>query len=272
MTRIWLVADDYGISKSVNVAICDLIARGRINGTSVMTVAPDFDRHEANLLSEAARTGKAEVGLHLTLTAPFRPLTKTYRPLRENAFLSLGRTFAFGLMGLLDPVAIAAEVRAQISAFIAAFGRPPDFIDGHQHVQLLPPVAESLLTVMHENAPNAWVRQCGSLPGVTAPDIKARVLNLLSGNFRNRAARHGVRTNRAFAGTYNFHADKRFDALFPTFLDAMTEDGLIMCHPGIVDDALRRLDSLTTLREREYEYFKSETFVAALAARNLALR
>ena len=35
---------------------------------------------------------------------------------------------------------------------------------------------------------------------------------------------------------------------------------------------LRQLDSLTTLREREYEYFKGDDFVAALAARNLVLR
>lgn len=38
--RIWLVADDYGISPGVNRAIRDLIERGRINATSVMMVGP----------------------------------------------------------------------------------------------------------------------------------------------------------------------------------------------------------------------------------------
>ena len=28
-----------------------------------------------------------------------------------------------------------------------------------------------------------------------------------------------------------------------------------MCHPGLVDAELERLDPLTTLREREYAYF-----------------
>ena len=36
--RIWLCADDYGISPGVNTAIRELISRGRINATSVMVV------------------------------------------------------------------------------------------------------------------------------------------------------------------------------------------------------------------------------------------
>ena len=55
MNRIWLVADDYGIAKPVNGAIRDLIARNRINATSVMVGAPGFDVHEAKLLLDAAK-------------------------------------------------------------------------------------------------------------------------------------------------------------------------------------------------------------------------
>ena len=83
-------------------------------------------------------------------------------------------------------------MRAQIAAFAAAFGRPPDFIDGHQHVHLLPPVAEALLAVMREAAPDAWVRQCGRAPNASGFDRKALVLDLLSRDFRRRAARYGV--------------------------------------------------------------------------------
>ena len=38
--RIWLCADDYGISPGVNEGIRELILRSRINATSVMVVAP----------------------------------------------------------------------------------------------------------------------------------------------------------------------------------------------------------------------------------------
>ena len=38
--RLILCADDYGISPGVNRAIRELIARGRLNATSVMVVGP----------------------------------------------------------------------------------------------------------------------------------------------------------------------------------------------------------------------------------------
>ena len=41
--RIWLCADDYGISPGVNAGIRELILRRRINATSVMVAAPHLD-------------------------------------------------------------------------------------------------------------------------------------------------------------------------------------------------------------------------------------
>src|SRR2546425_10793050 len=49
--RIWLCADDYGISPAVDTAIRDLIVRGRLNATSVMVVAGAFHRSEAIALN-----------------------------------------------------------------------------------------------------------------------------------------------------------------------------------------------------------------------------
>ena len=44
-----------------------------------------------------------------------------------------------------------------------------------------------------------------------------------------------------------------------------------MCHPGFVDDELRGLDSLTTLREREYAFLAGEMFAPVLAAQDVVL-
>ena len=219
MTRVWLVADDYGISKSVNRAIRDLLGNGRLSATSVMTVAPAFDPEEIRLLQECVAARSAAIGLHLTLTAPFAPLSPGYRPTKQEKFLPLGATFVSAFTGRLDRTAIAHEVRAQIAAFAAAFGHAPDFIDGHQHIHLLPPVADSLLAAMLTDAPGAWVRQCGRAASVTAFDRKALVLDLLSKNFRGRAARFGIRTNTAFAGTYDFRGDANFEKKFAGFLE-----------------------------------------------------
>ena len=44
-----------------------------------------------------------------------------------------------------------------------------------------------------------------------------------------------------------------------------------MCHPGFVDAELRRLDPLTTLREKEYAFFAGDSFPTLLAAQGAAL-
>lgn len=269
MTRIWLVADDYGLSHGVNSAIRDLLARGRINATSVMVVAPAFVPEETHAL--ASLPTRPALGLHVTLTAPFTPLTGAYGPLDAGTFPSIGRTAASAFLGQIDPVNVAREVEAQIAAFVTAFGRPPDFIDGHQHVHLLPRVNAGFLATVKSFAPNAWVRQCGRSHEARPFDIKAMLLDLFSDRFQRRAAAHGIRTNPVFAGAYAFHPEARYADMFPQFLTGMRDGGVIMCHPGIVDAALRALDPLTTLREKEYEYFKGDAYPALLRARGIAL-
>jgi predicted glycoside hydrolase/deacetylase ChbG (UPF0249 family) len=271
--RIVLCADDYGIAPAVNVAIRDLIVRGRLNATSVMVTAPGFNRFEAAALDALNASGqRAALGLHFALTAPFRPLSRDFAPLRDGAFLSLGGTLMTSLLGRFDADALAAEVRAQIAAFRSAFGRAPDFIDGHQHVHTFPQVGEAVLTVAKAEAPGAWLRQC-ERAATAAPwtNPKALLLDVLSRRFRKRAAALGVRTNPAFAGAYAFRDDADFAAMFPGFLDGLPDGSVVMCHPGFVDDELKRLDPLTTLREREYAFLSGEAFPAVLASRGVTL-
>jgi predicted glycoside hydrolase/deacetylase ChbG (UPF0249 family) len=203
--RIWLCADDYGISVSVDTAIRDLIVRGRLNATSVMVASPGFNRSEAIALDllNSGEERRVAVGLHVTLTAPFRPLSADFRPLRDGAFLSLEQVLMRGALRLLRPRALAVEIASQFEAFVTAFGRAPDFVDGHQHVQLFPQIRDALLEVVKAVAPNAWVRQCGSvltLRGRLA-DRKALLLDWLSRKFRRRAAELGGATKPAIAGT-----------------------------------------------------------------------
>src|ERR1044071_6861037 len=159
MTRIWLCADDYGISPSVNAAIRDLVVRGRLNATSVMVVAPSFHRGEALALQTLnAKTRRVAIGLHVTLTAPFRPLSEGFRPLRNGAFLPLGTLLLRASLRSLERVALEREITRQVRGFTELFGRPPDFIDGHQHVQLFPQIRDALLTVARREAPAARLR------------------------------------------------------------------------------------------------------------------
>ena len=88
--------------------------------------------------------------------------------------------------------------------FRPIFGRPPDFIDGHQHVQLFPQIRDAVLSAGRE-APDAWLRQCGRVVPLAhrLGGRKGLLLDILSLGFRRRAASVDVRTNPAFAGTYD---------------------------------------------------------------------
>ena len=236
-----------------------------------MVVTPSFSAREASSLREAAGA-RAAIGLHLTLTAPYRPLTD-FAPRRNGAFLPLNGMAGRALARRLDRSRLEAEIASQFAAFRGAFGRNPDYVDGHQHIHVFPQISDALLSVVKQEAPQAWVRQCGraaSAPKSLA-DPKGYILDALSARLRRLAAQHGVRTNPAFAGTYSFRPDADFSKLFGEFLDGLPDGGLLMCHPGKVDQELRQLDPLTDLREREYAFFLSERFPRLLAERGYAL-
>ncbi len=270
--RIWLCADDYGMAPGVNYAIRRLIAARRINATSAMTAASHLGADEARALIEANAEGQAAIGLHVTLTAPFKPLCAGFAPLRDGAFLPQKDMMRLAITRRLDVEMLTVEIAAQVEAFVATFGRLPAYLDGHQHVQLLPQVRDAFLKVAAETVPGAWVRQCGRPRGARPlHDPKGLVIDILNVGFRAKAARLGVATNPAFAGAYSFNPKANFAKTFPRFLKGLPDGGLIMCHPGFVDAALESLDSLTTLREQEFAFFSSDAFPALLAAHHVEL-
>lgn len=276
--RIWLCADDYGISPGVNRAIRDLIKRGRLNATSAMVVAPALGRDEVAALQDVvaerqARGNRCSIGLHVTLTAPFRPLTMHFRPADGGMFLALPTMLQRGFVRRLDREIIQAEISAQFAAFEDLFGRAPDFADGHQHAQLFPVVRDAFLAATAAKAPDAWVRQGGShrplLKRLNSP--KALLLDALSRQFRKRAARADLAFNTAFAGAYDFMRKPDFGVLMQQFLHGLPDGGLVMCHPGFVDEMLESLDPLTTHREHEHAFLASEHFPSLLAANKVTL-
>src|SRR5262249_39620950 len=159
-----------------------------------------------------------------------RPLTLHFRPLDGDMFLPLPKLLRGALLRRLDAELVHAEVLAQLEAFHDLFGRAPAFVDGHQHAQLFPQVRDGFLRAVKERAPEAWVRQGGRnqplAQRLTAP--KAMVLDALSTQFRNKAAKAGLRFNPAFAGAYDFTKEPDFAALMPQFLQDMPEGGLVM--------------------------------------------
>jgi chitin disaccharide deacetylase len=273
LRRIWLCADDYGISPGVNSGIRDLIARGRLNATSVMVVGPAISRDEVgSLKATATKSSSFAIGLHVTLTAPFRPLTMHFVPVNGGLFPSFPRLMLAGFARRLDPEIIQSEVRMQLAAFVDLFGRTPDFVDGHQHVQVYPQVRDAFLAAVKDAAPRAWVRQSGRTASARSLRLpKALLLDLLSAEFRRRAARAELAFNPGFAGAYDFSRQPDFGALMGGFLEGLPEHGVVMCHPGFVDEVLTSLDPFTIQREREHAYLAGDQFPELLRTSNVTL-
>jgi predicted glycoside hydrolase/deacetylase ChbG (UPF0249 family) len=239
-----------------------------------MVLGPAVGRAEISALQAAAASSpRCAIGLHVTLTAPFRPLTMHFKPIDGGMFPTFPKLLRAGLLGRLDAEIIHAELMVQLSAFAEMFGRAPDFVDGHQHVQLFPQVRDAFLSAVKTAAPNAWVRQGGRNQRLAQRlrTPKAVVLDALSAQFRRRATRADIAFNPGFAGVYNFSRLRDFGRLMGQFLEGLPENGVIMCHPGFVDDTLVSLDPLTTPREREHAFLAGEHFFPLLAANKVTL-
>lgn len=260
MKRLIVCADDYALSPGVSAAIRELAAAGRLNATSVMTPG-------AELAAEAARLSALDlpgfqVGLHITLTSGLVPLTAPALP----QFFSLGPLMLRCFLHAVDAGRLGAEIEAQFAAFQTAFGRSPDFIDGHQHVHLLPVIRGLVLDAARRHAPGAWLRQCRG----AGEGVKGQVISALSAGLATDARAAGFATNPAFSGAYDFDRGS-FAEVFPRFLTGLPDGGLVMVHPGHVDDTLKRVDPVHGPREAEYAYLAGPTFPAALAAAGFSL-
>ncbi|MFG1398641.1 ChbG/HpnK family deacetylase [Roseixanthobacter pseudopolyaromaticivorans] len=273
MKSIWVCADDYALAPGVSEAIRSLLAMGRLNATSVMTVFPGLDE-EAARLDEAvlakSTPASASIGLHVTFTGGFSPLAAD--PLGGSTFSALPKVVIRALAGRLDMAAVRAEVEAQFQAFHAAFGRPPTHVDGHQHVHLLPGIRAVVLEATSRHAPGALVRDCTPAPRARLGfDAKARLLGLFATGLRVQAKARGLATNTGFAGAYDFGPGHDFAALLAHFIAGLPEGGLVMVHPGHPDAVLASRDPVTDQRELEYAALAGDAFPALLAAANARL-
>ncbi|MFO1145469.1 MAG: ChbG/HpnK family deacetylase [Rhodospirillales bacterium] len=228
-----LCADDFGLAPGVSEGIASLAAAGRLSAISCMAGMPAWPKAALRL---AALRERCDVGLHITLT-DHPPLGRMPVLAPAGTLPPLGRLFTAAFSGRLDRQEVAAEITRQWDAFTQAHGRHPDFVDGHQHVHLLPGIREAVLALLMQGPEESrpWLRVCWEPPArVLARRIaaaKAMLLAMLSLPLRRAAARLGLAVNDSFRGVA-FAADADYAAMFPRFLQGRAQRPLIMCHPG----------------------------------------
>jgi chitin disaccharide deacetylase len=82
---------------------------------------------------------------------------------------------------------------------------------------------------------------------------KALTLAWLSHGFSRDAQSAGFDCNDGFGGVSDFDV-AGVEADFGAAVHASGSRHLVMCHPGFVDDELRRLDCVTERRQKEFEF------------------
>jgi hypothetical protein len=249
-----LCADDYGLSPGVSRGIRELLANGRLSAASCMVFYPEFAEDGPRL---EPYFNAVDIGLHFTLTAD-RPLASVLRD---------------GWLRRLDSGAMRAELEWQVNLFMDVMGRPPAYIDGHQHVHLLPGVREAVAEVAQKI--RAYVRLTrepidAAMLRRPAP-VDSAYLSWASRPLAQLTRQTGVRTNSGFRGVRNFRERAPFRDLFRQMIAAASSGTIMMCHPGHVDDMLARRDSLTQAREEEFSYFAGADFPGDLAGAGLVL-
>ncbi|MCU4178985.1 ChbG/HpnK family deacetylase [Bosea sp. BH3] len=254
-TGFILCADDFALTEGVSRSILDLLGAGKLSATSAMTNRPHWRRLAREL---AAFAGKADLGLHLNLTcaAPLSAMPRLAPGGRLPGLKDLARA---ALSSRTVRAEIAVEIDRQLDAFEEALGRQPDFVDGHQHVHVLPGVRRALLdhVALRYKAGSLYLRDPADRPAaIRARGVaitKALVVAGLATGFRRAALRREFPVNRGFSGFAPFDPSRDFGADLKRFLIAPGPVHLVMCHPGFVDDELATLDPVVTTRPVEHE-------------------
>lgn len=254
--RLIINADDFGLSRGVNVGIIEGAQSGVVTSTSMIVNLEAFFDGAAR----ARECRELSVGLHLNLTTG-RPLTAAPSLTRPDTgeFYSLPVLMTRASLGLVSGAEVARECRAQIDRLMEA-GFWPTHLDSHRHVHAHPALWSAVSSA-------ATAR---GIPNVRAPfeplwtnprDWRASLKKgglLVCARFSARKARR-IDTNTFFGislqGGRTF-ADRLFE-LIPHLPPGTSE---LMTHPGHVDSALAGYDGYTWQREQELTVLRSDAF------------
>ena len=250
MRRLILNADDYAMDAGVDQAILGLIAGNVVTAASAMVLSPRWSGASGEISGM-----NADCGLHLDLTSEFALAKLTLYSLPELIARSYARR--------LDATAILDAIEAQLDLFESAIGRPPDFIDGHQHVHQLPIIRVQLIEALQRrygpDAARIGIRVCTSRRWRGA---KAQTIGALGAEPMARlAGRFGHAVNTDFLGVYGFSPDADLPLLWRRWLASMQGDApLAMCHVATASSPSTIADPIRPARVKELGWLASDAF------------
>jgi len=271
--NVILCADDFGLADGVSRGIVELAEMGRLSATGAMTNMPSWRRAAGDLKPLQDRIA---VGLHLNLTAG-PPLGRMPQLAPSGIFPSLKDLLPKALKRQLPAGEIAQEIERQLDAFVEVHGEAPVFVDGHQHVHVLPVIRRALIQVLQARgyAGRIWLRDpSDKVASILRRPIgrrKALIVKSLSRGFARSARAAGFQTNEGFSGFAPLDLSMPAVRVFREAFSRLGPHPVVMCHPGYVDDELRALDPAVESRVEELNYLSSAAFNDLLETRHINL-
>lgn len=250
-----LCADDFALTDGVSRSILTLLEGGRLSAAGAMTNRPHWRAFAQDFADHGER---ADLGLHLNLTCA-APLGAMPGLAPGGVLPSLSTVARGALASAAIRREIGAEIARQLDAFEDALGRAPRFLDGHQHVHVLPGVRAAVLDALRTRYPvgSVYLRDpSDSLRAIRTRGVgvgKALVISGLARGLRRAATARGIPLNRGFSGVSPFDPAREFGADLARFLIAPGPAHLVMCHPGFIDDELATLDPVIATRPLEHD-------------------
>jgi len=224
--RLIVNADDFGVSRAVNLGIIDCFRKGIVTSATIMMNMPQAE--DAVML---AREHGLPVGLHLVMTSGF--------PVSEDVPSLVGEDGRFRkrkeqLKGysLKD---VEKEFRSQIEKALM-LGLTPSHLDSHHHVHMEPGISDIVGELAKELMVPVRIHTKDHVPeglkGIPSPD-------------------------RMIA---SFHGDDLTPLDLEKAIEAASkyEVAELMCHPGYLDTFVMENSSYNKERAKELDVLVSE--------------
>ncbi len=258
--------DDFGLSPAVNRSVLSLAREHRISATSCLVNLPDCTPQAMSELPSL----DLDLGLHLNFTEG-APLS---RPLRNvwPKFPSLGRLLVASHLGRLPVTGVQDECRAQLERFVQLVGRAPDFVDGHQHVQSIPFLAEILAPVFAE-AGVRTTRIAEQHEVNVSDETAARFYRSVADDARASRglyAARGIDATESFIGLDLMGFSCERERLRHALSGAPGPRVELMCHPGFVGEGVDDFNQ-SPAREQELRVLTALPFADLVARGELVL-
>ena len=243
-----IVADDFGLCHKHDEIITKLVKKRKINAISVL-VHGELNSERINEVREMR--DYLSIGLHLNLTMVLPKI----EPLGSIETLII-KSF----LRILDTDEIKKKITSQIRTFIKIFGTLPDFIDGHEHVHILPSIFEILtkITAEEQFSEKFWIRSPATetmadlYRELSNAGLKVLIITALGSRAKNKLNRLGILTNKNFAGFFSLKSpSKNFKQKYVNLLNLNKSDLVIMTHPGSLDSPTQNKNHSNKMRAIE---------------------